>query len=71
MYGVDCSVAMKISGHKTESVFNRYNITSQKDLREAARSPGKYIEEKNSQRTTKESLVPQPSETVPPVSLVN
>jgi integrase len=69
--GVDRSVAMKISGHKTESVFNRYNITSQKDLREAARSLSKYIDEKNSQRTTKEPFVEHAPEVVPPVSLVN
>lgn len=68
--GVDRSVAMKISGHKTESVFNRYNITSQKDLREAARSLSKYTDEKNSQSTTKEPFV-EYTEVVPPVNLVN
>jgi hypothetical protein len=52
-------------------VFNRYNITSQKDLREAARSLSKYIDEKNSQRTTKEKLVEHTPEVMPPVSLVN
>jgi hypothetical protein len=28
---------MQISGHRTTSVFNRYNITSDDDLRAAAR----------------------------------
>ena len=35
--GVPRSVAMKITGHKTESVYRRYAIVSDADLREAAR----------------------------------
>ena len=41
--GVPRSVAMAISGHKTESVYRRYNIVSQRDLQVATAKLEAYL----------------------------
>lgn len=45
--GVPQVIAMKISGHKTTSVYHRYNIVSDADLREAARRLEQYHAEQH------------------------
>ena len=42
--GVDQTVAKKISGHRTDSTFDRYNITSEDDLRDAVEKVAAYVD---------------------------
>ena len=41
--GIDKTVAKKISGHRTDAVFERYNITSDEDIREAMQKNEVYV----------------------------
>jgi len=56
--GVPQSVAMKISGHKTGSMFRRYDIASEGDLREAMLSVQRYREAERQKVLQMEAMSP-------------
>jgi integrase len=48
--GVRESVAMAISGHRTRAIFDRYNITSDEDLRQAVKQTQEHLKSQPAKR---------------------
>ncbi|MDE3195323.1 MAG: site-specific integrase, partial [Acidobacteriota bacterium] len=48
--GVAESVIMKITGHRTRGVFERYNITDQTDTQEAGRMAEEFLAKEHEER---------------------
>jgi integrase len=57
--GVPQTIAMKVSGHKTDSMFRRYAIVAETDLRTALRRTQEYL------KTAKDNVVAMPGKRTP------
>jgi hypothetical protein len=51
--GIQDKVAMEISGHKTRSVFDRYNIVDEGDIENAGEKLESYFEHRKAEQAAK------------------
>jgi hypothetical protein len=63
--GTPEAVAMRISGHKTRSVFDRYNIVNESDLKDAARRLGDYLDRKGAEAAIPHAIRTQAKKEAP------
>jgi hypothetical protein len=59
-YGVSETVAMKISGHKTRSIFDRYNIVDEADIIAAAQMLSRFNKERGKNVGVNGKTAPEP-----------